>query len=222
MSNQQEKIVREWFGIVAGDTCITVEKLNSLLLESQLIRRISVHADHTTIIISFTLVLLRRIFYPNYSRPNRIIRMIMKRIFKILRTNISAYECQNSSDRIPHREWKHLPLQPHKGILQFRYAVDEMLLPCLRGEISLSFPELVHVLSIIRFHIGVAYNNLSPIMVELLMEDELRGWEARFDCSWVYDANENLEEFLQRFSYFIEHCCFYFLMQTRRTFSQLQ
>lgn len=231
MSNQRipSDIVRAGFGNIHSDTCITAHDLICLLLGSELSLHTSELADHVTIIISFAVVLLRRSLAPNCSRPNRFIYMILKRIFKMLPSNLGV----DSIDIDPQFEIavRYIDIEPHTGVNKFSFAVNRNLAPCLRGEIRLSFSETMHALSIIQKHMLLAYEKYSEIVDVLLEEEEQRSWRLvdtgccpyeRLEKQIIYRANENLDEFQRRFSSFIEECYFYYEMQIKRSFSQLQ
>jgi hypothetical protein len=107
-----------------------------------------------------------------------------------------------------------------------------MLTRCLSGKIRMSFSEIAHALFVIQSHMREAYEKYSNMALEVLREQECQSWCALdVGCGSPYEAHEMncileadklLKEFQQRFSYFLESCCFYFWMQTNRTFSRLR
>jgi hypothetical protein len=125
--------------------------------------------------------------------------------------------------RFQHREL-------YTGVAEFTFAVN-MMTGCLRGDIRLSFSEIVHSLSVIQRDMLLAYERNSVILDEILCEEERRSWrvvdiggfpDENMEVFCVNKADDHLVEFQQRFSDFIERCCFYLWMQIRRSFSQLK
>jgi hypothetical protein len=222
-------LVKPGFGTYHKHTLSTAKAMLSLFLGSRFCNKIPNHADHTTIMISLIFVLIKRSFAPHCIQPNRFIRLILSRFFKILPSNVGFHETPIEELSIPPMFYRHV--QPHKGVPEFSFAVDVMLARFLRGEIMLSFSQIMHVLSFIQRHMREAYEKYA-IMALILRDEERRSWqEFDLDCSCpenvseidcIIAAEEILEEFQQRFLYFIDRCCFYFWMQRKRTFSRLQ
>jgi hypothetical protein len=228
LREQLRPIVRPMFGNNPEHTYITAKRLNDLLLGSSLCDRIPSRGNDTTTTISFTVVLLQKSLPENYRQTNKIMEMILRRILKTLPSNVDFHETPIELSLVHPMIYQHS--QPHTRVPEFSLAVDGMLAPCLRGEIRLSFSEIVHAFSIIQSHMSIAFERYSDMALEVLQEQESRSWrvfDVGFGCpdeaneiKCILEADEHLEEFQQRFSDLIECCCFYFLMQTKRTFSR--
>jgi hypothetical protein len=228
--NHFHSIVKVQFGNWHESTMMTTERLTKLLLHSNLCDNLPTHGDNTITIISFTFVLLKKSLPENCRQTKKIMRMILRRILKTLPSNLDFHKTPIEQLLIPPIMYQHR--QPHIGVREFSFAVDMMLARCLRGEIRVSFSEIVHALYVIQSNMRDAYEKYSIMALEILREEERRSWRAfdlgcgcpsrahEIDC--IIAADENLEEFQQRFLYFIERCCFIFSMLAKRTFSRLE
>lgn len=221
-------IVLPGFANLPYDTDVTAKNVISMLLGIWL-DYISTDGDQMTIMISFALFLLRKSLSTYCRKPKRFILMILKRIFRMLPSN-PMIERQDDSvmARLRHLRFQHREL--YTGVAELTFAVN-MMSGYLRGDIRLSFSEIVHSLSVIQRHMIIAYERNSIILTDIDHEEEKRSWRLWYiggcpdeimEVSCVNNSEELLAEFQQRFSDFIERCCFYLWMQIRRSFSQLQ
>ena len=224
MSGQNQIIVRAEFGNDHDATCLTTENVN-LMLSCDGVDGISDLGNQMTIILTFAFFLFRRSFTQHCRRPNRFICMIFRRIFRILPSNFG--EVQNlSMTQFPELRFQHREL--YTGIAEFSFAVN-MVSGWLRGDIRLSFSEIVHSLFVIQRHMLIAFERNSIILTEIEREENKRSRGVllldpyeRLEVLAVNYANDYIVVFQQRFSDFIERCCFYLCMQIRRSLYQLR
>jgi len=134
------------FGILGYATYCTIRDVQQLI-SNPLLRQLSKISQLSAITNSFALALLRKSFFAishalNCSRSNRFILMILKRLFKGLPSShdvVSQIVIRIDPALIDY--WNQYRPR-HPNLSQFIYALNMTLVPCLRGDITLSFLQM--------------------------------------------------------------------------------
>ena len=216
------------FGFFGNATCLMTQYVQQLI-SNRLLKRLSTISRTSASTNSFALVLLRKSFFAishalNCSSSNRFILMILKRLFKLLPSShdvVSQIVIRIDPALIDY--WNQYRPR-HPNLRQFIYTTNMMLVPCLRGDISLSFPQITNALFVIGSHMHIALERMVIILLDHESQEERRDYNPHevADIDAAYCARDALLKFLHRIDSFMQFFYFSIRRQIQSSFSRLR
>ena len=99
-----------------------------------------------------------------------------------------------------------------------------MLVPCLRGDIALSFPQITNALFVIAIHMHIAMERMVLILLDHESQEERRDYNLHevADIDAAYGARDALLNFLHRIDSFMQFFYFSIRRQIQSSFSRLR
>lgn len=230
-------LVNPEFGISGDGTYQTVTELNTVIPTEKLHQIEQVMSAKFRMSPKMLLHLAKMLSHDPQSRHprKRIVRWLLKRI---LHTLENPFEFPTPPQHVEHHEddlsprWIDCPLT-HPGLDYFTVAIESNFVPFLRGDRSLSLPNILEILCILRHHLILAHEQMRNIQGDIdsggqgsdalcsdirysscgheRPYDELQNYYAAKESVYVIsDLLQRIEQFLstflEKFKLYMEMC----------------